>query len=103
MSTGNATGSSGGSNKRVRYADKATVVDPTRGAPISILVQHNAQFTPMKRAETTINHGLESLHYELHASLKKYAQKSILAFATHFRAQEKFARDVSNNNYLPTD
>ena len=39
----------------------------------------------------------------MHSPLKKYAQNSILEFATHFRAREKFLRDVRNDDYLPTD
>ena len=103
MSTGNTTYASNGSNKQVRHADKATVVNVPQNAPTSILIRTTTPITPMKRADTTINHAIESLHHKLHVPLKNFAHDSIMAFATHFRAREKFLKEDKNDNYFPSD
>ena len=57
----------------------------------------------MRRADATIDHAIESLHHELHVPLKKFAHDSIMAFATHFRAQEKSLKEEKHDNYFPSD
>ena len=99
---GTATDGSNGSNKRVRHADSATVVN-VRGAPTSILIRTMTPITPMKRADTPIDRVIALLHNEVHVYLKKFAHDLIMAFATHFCAREKFQKEDKNDDYFPSD
>ena len=99
MSTGYATDSSNGSNKRVRHANSATVVTLPGAADNDA----NQQRSPLDLGTATIIRNTASLQFSLRNRVRFYATTALQAYTTWLYAQKNYDNEVNDDSFIPTE